>query len=87
MGCSDLAQRSCIPMVADKIEVHPQFNMILATHDIALIKLQIPVNFNANTQPICLPSPKDTLTQPGTVCTVAGWGSLYGKYILGKEMI
>lgn len=53
---------------------HPDFNSAnLYNHDIALLLLEEPVDFDEFLRPICLP--KDDLKLiPGTYCTVVGWG-------------
>ncbi|CAG0894726.1 unnamed protein product [Darwinula stevensoni] len=60
---------------------HPQFlinktgsNLTAIDHDIALLKLETPVDFQAypHIRPICLPAPVSFST--GTPMTVAGWG-------------
>ncbi|XP_054715757.1 chymotrypsin-like elastase family member 2A isoform X1 [Uloborus diversus] len=47
------------------------------THDISLVKLNAPVQFNDGVQPACLPSLGTTLT-PGMDCYVTGWGETRG---------
>ena len=51
--------------------------------DIALIKLQTVngqgIQFNDRVQPICLPT-SETAYQPGTLCSVSGWGMQKGNW-------
>ncbi|XP_035223888.1 chymotrypsinogen A-like [Stegodyphus dumicola] len=46
-------------------------------HDIALLKLSAPVQFNDAVRPVCLPSLGWDL-QPGTRCYATGWGETRG---------
>ncbi|KAM7336912.1 hypothetical protein ACRRTK_003031 [Alexandromys fortis] len=57
-----------------KIVVHPQFlSATVVTNDIALLKLQHPVNFTSQIHPICIP-PENFILKTGTKCWVTGWG-------------
>ena len=57
------------------LESEPRF-------DVALLKLDRQVRIAPNVAPICLPpstassSPKPSITAPGTLATVVGWGRL-----------
>lgn len=52
-------------------------------NDIALMKMEFPLNYNRWVRPICLPdiNLEFTKSKPknGTLCTVVGWGSLHEK--------
>mmetsp|Transcript_23643 Transcript_23643/g.41987 ORF Transcript_23643/g.41987 Transcript_23643/m.41987 type:complete len:321 (+) Transcript_23643:1527-2489(+) len=52
--------------------VHPNYNPATLSHDLALIKLNSPVNISASVQPITI----STLPADGTNLTVVGWGAL-----------
>lgn len=57
-----------------KIVVHPQFSSAtVVKNDIALLKLQHPVNFTSQIHPICIP-PENFFLETGTKCWVTGWG-------------
>lgn len=57
-----------------KIVVHPQFSSaIIVKNDIALLKLQHPVNFTSQIRPVCIP-PESFFLKTGTKCWVTGWG-------------
>lgn len=57
-----------------KIVVHPQFSSAtVVKNDIALLKLQHPVNFTSQIHPICIP-PENFILKTGTKCWVTGWG-------------
>jgi len=43
------------------------------TNDIAVIRLERPVQFNHKIQPACLPN-KDSCFPAGTACVASGWG-------------
>ncbi|NXA88261.1 TMPS5 protease, partial [Melanocharis versteri] len=52
---------------------HPLYNDSSLDYDIALMRLQVPLNFSGAIGAVCLPpSPQDLL--PGTQCWVSGWG-------------
>ncbi|XP_007949977.1 serine protease 46 [Orycteropus afer afer] len=54
------------------IIIHKNFNN-LASQDIALLKLQKPISWSYNIQPVCLPDAQYKLPV-GSMCWVAGWG-------------
>lgn len=59
---------------------HPKYNdPVMWANDVALLLLDRPAQLNSAVRPICLPDKDD---QPGTDCTVTGWGRLsyYGPY-------
>ncbi|NWI64112.1 TMPS5 protease, partial [Todus mexicanus] len=58
-----------------KIIYHPLYNENSLDYDIALMKLQEPLNFSADAiRAVCLPPSHQHLPQ-GTQCWVSGWGS------------
>ncbi|XP_039738630.1 plasma kallikrein isoform X2 [Pteropus medius] len=56
-----------------EIIIHPNYNISESTHDIALIKLEAPLNYTEFQKPICLPSKDDTNTIYSN-CWITGWG-------------
>lgn len=54
--------------------VHPYFSYYTLANDIALIKLNKPLEFNTNVQPICLPDSDDEFHN--RYGTVSGWGTM-----------
>ncbi|XP_060134760.1 plasma kallikrein [Zootoca vivipara] len=56
-----------------EIIVHPKYELSETGYDIALMKLDRPMNFSALQQPICLPS-EDRMNTEFTNCWVTGWG-------------
>ena len=53
---------------------HPKYNdPVMWANDVALLLLDRPAQLNSAVRPICLPDKDD---QPGTDCTVTGWGRL-----------
>ncbi|XP_049655529.1 transmembrane protease serine 5 isoform X2 [Accipiter gentilis] len=56
-----------------KIIHHPLYNDSSLDYDIALMKLQVPLNFSDAIRAVCLPSSHWDLFQ-GTQCWVSGWG-------------
>ena len=53
--------------------VYPDFDHNTVNHDIALIQLDRPFEFNDYLRPVCLPRPNQTI-ETGVRCYVAGWG-------------
>ena len=47
-------------------------------HDIALLRVSEPLNFNPFIRPICLPAARDVV-QRGEETVVSGWGATQGK--------
>ncbi|KAM4802507.1 plasma kallikrein [Urocitellus parryii] len=56
-----------------EIIIHQKYKISEAGHDIALIKLQEPLNYTEFQKPVCLPSKNDANTIY-TNCWVTGWG-------------
>ncbi|XP_054659125.1 transmembrane protease serine 5 [Grus americana] len=56
-----------------KIIYHPLYNDHSLDYDIALMKLQVPLNFSDAIRAVCLPPSQQDLFQ-GTQCWVSGWG-------------
>ncbi|EPQ16036.1 Kallikrein-7 [Myotis brandtii] len=52
--------------------VHPQFDAARQVHDIMLVKLSSPAKLSSTVRTVGVPS---SCKQPGTSCTVSGWGS------------
>ncbi|XP_063709390.1 serine proteinase stubble [Culicoides brevitarsis] len=59
--------------VAKKV-VHPKYNFFTYEYDLALVKLDQPLEFAPHIRPICLPATNDLLI--GDNATVTGWGRL-----------
>ncbi|GLV41138.1 Stubble [Carabus blaptoides fortunei] len=62
--------------VAKKL-VHPKYNFFTYEYDLALVKLDKPLEFAPHISPICLPASDDLLI--GENATVTGWGRLSEK--------
>ncbi|XP_030020474.2 serine proteinase stubble isoform X2 [Manduca sexta] len=54
--------------------VHPKYNFYTYEYDLALVKLETPLQFAPHISPICLPASDDLLV--GENATVTGWGRL-----------
>jgi len=74
LGQHDLSSPAMNPKVEKPI-VHEEYDKIRVINDIALLKLQDPVDFNKhpNIRPICLPS-NSRENYAGSRAIVAGWG-------------
>ncbi|CAB0007360.1 unnamed protein product [Nesidiocoris tenuis] len=59
--------------VAKKV-VHPKYNFFTYEYDLALVKLDSPLEFAPHIRPVCLPGSDDLLI--GENATVTGWGRL-----------
>lgn len=55
------------------IVVHPHFDVVSYDSDIALVQLDIPLEYNAAVRPACLPNSTETLSS-SYLCTASGWG-------------
>ncbi|GCC22886.1 transmembrane protease serine 11D-like isoform X1 [Chiloscyllium punctatum] len=67
--------RSGTVQTIETIIIHPQYRQTSNDYDIAVLKLSSPLIFEANIQPICLPS-SDHVFNAGDSCTITGWGTL-----------
>ncbi len=54
--------------------VHPKYNFFTYEYDLALVKLEKPIDAAPHVVPICLPGSDDLLI--GENATVTGWGRL-----------
>ena len=66
---------------AEQIISHPNYSNNGNNWDIALIKLEDPINFNENTQPVLLPCQQQVdlgVEDPGQMAWVTGWGNTEG---------
>jgi len=58
----------------EKIFIHPDYNYpSVINNDIAVLKLQTPIQFNKYVSPVCLP---DNDVPVGTECYITGWGKV-----------
>ncbi|XP_051994118.1 transmembrane protease serine 3 [Xyrauchen texanus] len=58
----------------EKIIYHTSYNPEGLNYDIALIKLKLPLSFNDQVVPICLPGYGETF-EAGQMCLISGWGA------------
>ena len=68
-----LLQRNIQMPAITKVVLHPDWNSRTAKHDIAMVKVAKPIEFNKRVQPICLPT-SDQLPEAGSQATIAGYG-------------
>ncbi|XP_027718506.1 tryptase alpha/beta-1-like [Vombatus ursinus] len=59
----------------EEIIIHPKYTDFRSGSDLALLKLQSPVQLNANVQTIMLPEASQIFT-PDMECWVSGWGDI-----------
>lgn len=59
---------------AAKKIVHPKYNFYTYEYDLALVKLEKPLEFALHIAPICLPGSDDLLI--GESAIITGWGRL-----------
>ncbi|XP_071478033.1 uncharacterized protein [Diadema antillarum] len=59
--------------------MHPGYDTTLLLNDIAVLKLESPLVFNDDVQPVCLPTVNDSV-KVGSYITMTGWGSLIRRY-------
>jgi len=55
------------------VKYHPAYNSVSTMNDIAIIKLDTPINFTSTIQPACLPEIDETVADNADAI-VAGWG-------------
>ncbi|XP_077959764.1 chymotrypsin-like protease CTRL-1 [Gasterosteus aculeatus] len=67
--------RNEVRSTVSQVLVHPDFNNTLFNNDIALLKLQSPVQFNDFIRPVCLASNVSQF-HTSTPCWATGWGNL-----------
>ncbi|XP_041938169.1 serine protease 33 [Alosa sapidissima] len=58
-----------------RVVIPPEYSDPQEGDDIALVQLDTGVIFSDRIQPICLPN-DDTFFDPGTRCTITGWGNI-----------
>lgn len=58
--------------LVERVLIHPKFNPNNLWNDIALLKLDRPVNFKPNIDSVCLPTPDEVFE--GHQCVTTGWG-------------
>ncbi|CAG0882491.1 unnamed protein product [Darwinula stevensoni] len=83
LGSKDLLQwpaGEAIQVPATAI-MHPQYDPNTLENDLALLKLETPVNFQAypNIRPICLSSTVNP--DPGSAVKISGWGRTQENYV------
>ncbi|KPP71885.1 hypothetical protein Z043_109160, partial [Scleropages formosus] len=62
------------PYFISKIMIHENYNSHTHDYDIALVKLNDPVTFSKDIQPLCLPT-FNQIFPPGTKCWTSGFGT------------
>ncbi|XP_012662442.1 plasma kallikrein isoform X1 [Otolemur garnettii] len=72
LNLSDITGETPFSLIKEII-IHPNYKISEGGHDIALLKLQAPLNYTEFQKPICLPSQGDVNTIY-TNCWVTGWG-------------
>ncbi|XP_053513889.1 enteropeptidase [Artibeus jamaicensis] len=70
---SNLTSPQVAARLVDQIVINPQYNKRTKNNDIAMMHLEVKVNYTDYIQPICLPDENQVLP-PGTICSIAGWG-------------
>uniref|UniRef100_K7FHP7 Peptidase S1 domain-containing protein n=1 Tax=Pelodiscus sinensis TaxID=13735 RepID=K7FHP7_PELSI len=65
---------------------HPEYNAKSWNNDIMLLELQKPAHLNSEVGLLRLP-PANQQVEPGTVCSVAGWGRTRANRKGGSEML
>ncbi|XP_072859755.2 serine protease 30-like [Pogona vitticeps] len=66
-----------------KIIVHPYYAGDAQSADIALVRLEKPINFSRTILPICLPSSSDIIPV-NTSCWATGWGKFFSTSIMAR---
>lgn len=69
---SDITLRAAYKV--QQIISHPDYDTDTKDNDVALMKLETPLSFTDNVQPVCLPNAGMTF-QPNQQCWISGWGA------------
>ncbi|KAM4807788.1 acrosin-like [Rhinophrynus dorsalis] len=69
---TDVSNTTQIRKIAVKIQ-HEEYNPNIQKNDIALLRLDKPIEFSDHIQPACLPG-KNKIVRRMTECHIAGWG-------------
>nr|XP_006818365.1 PREDICTED: uncharacterized protein LOC100377183 [Saccoglossus kowalevskii] len=64
-----------------EIHIHPGRNSVKRDYDYALLRLNMPVEFNDFIRPACLPTDDPNFFPDTQICYITGWGSLYENEI------
>ncbi|MEE6524731.1 hypothetical protein FKM82_024349, partial [Ascaphus truei] len=75
LGAYQLSSPRGIMVPVKEIHIHPTFKQDGSSGDIALLKLQNPIQYSDYILPICIPTP-DVVVPTNYPCTVTGWGSI-----------
>lgn len=61
-----------------EVFLHPDYDQSIniGANDIALLKLDSPLVFTDDVQPVCLPDPGDNQPEVGSYVTYTGWGGI-----------
>uniref|UniRef100_A0A8D2D3U7 Enteropeptidase n=1 Tax=Sciurus vulgaris TaxID=55149 RepID=A0A8D2D3U7_SCIVU len=62
-----------VTRLIDQIVINPHYNKLKKDNDIAMMHLEVKVNYTEYIQPICLPE-ENQVFLPGRNCSIAGWG-------------
>ncbi|KAM8953080.1 serine protease 56 [Pelodytes ibericus] len=60
----------------NRLVIHPKFNQKTFNNDLALLELTSSATDVQRARPVCLPDVPEE-PSPGTICYIAGWGSVY----------
>ncbi|KAI4579309.1 hypothetical protein MJG53_001183 [Ovis ammon polii x Ovis aries] len=72
---SNLTSPQIETRLIDQIVINPHYNKRRKDSDIAMMHLELKVNYTDYIQPICLPG-ENQVFSPGRICSIAGWGTL-----------
>uniref|UniRef100_A0A671M6L6 Transmembrane serine protease 3b n=1 Tax=Sinocyclocheilus anshuiensis TaxID=1608454 RepID=A0A671M6L6_9TELE len=73
-GITDQPLSGSGALSVEKIIYHANYRPAEISYNIALIKLKLPLSFNDQVAPICLPSYGESF-EDGQMCLISGWGS------------
>jgi len=77
-------------MGISQIVIHPKYKFeYVPYYDVALLKLEKPIEFTDHISPICLPDEKDPEPTVGTQSILSGWGATkaYGEANLSLKQV
>ncbi|XP_075860355.1 enteropeptidase [Microcebus murinus] len=70
---SNLTSPQIVALSIDQIVINPLYSKQRKDNDIAMMHLELKVNYTDYIQPICLPE-ENQVFSPGRKCSIAGWG-------------
>ena len=89
--CGMLRKQSSSPWeqrrTITEIIIHPEFDSVFLTHDIALGRLNASLSLNKHVDTSCLPQHRGMYPAVGSTCIATGWGDLSDGGVQAQELM